>query len=302
MNNIVRIDSINAVHEWAGYGKPEHPLITVIDFTKVKNTNKLKGQTFTLELYLISMKKMPDKEALFHGRKYCDFKDGTLCFMSPGHIITIDEEENTPEQGWGLYFHPNLIQRTNLNKQITNYSFFSYNIYEALHVSDKEKSILNSIVEKIKDEYSSHIDQHSQTLIISNLELLLNYCDRFYTRQFLTRFNSNHDVVKKFNQFLNEYFNSDKIKTQGLPSVKECAYYMNYSTNYLSDLLKKETGKTTLEHIHYYVIDIAKSMLLSSNKTVQEISYDLGFEYTNQFSRLFKKETRMSPIKYRNTS
>ena len=299
--NIVRVDSISTIYEWYGLGKPENPLIALIDYSKMKSSKSLKGFTFVLGLYVISMKKVTEMNAIQYGRRHYDFQEGTLMFMTPEQTITIETEEN-PLTGWGLYFHPDLIRKSNLGKNIKNYTFFSYDVHEALHISGKEKKILKTITKTIKDEYSTNLDNHSHTLIISSLELLLNYCDRFYTRQFLTRKSNNLDVISKFEKFLKEYFESNKPKINGLPSVKECAYQMNYSTNYLSDLLKKETGKTTLEHIHYYIIDLAKTILLSSNDSVQEISYQLGFEYAQQFSRLFKKETGMSPVEYRSMS
>jgi AraC-like DNA-binding protein len=204
------------------------------------------------------------------------------------------------DEGWTLAFHPDLIRKSNLANKIDTYSFFQYDVNEALHLSDDERKTLEELLDKIEKEYSQNLDRHSQNLIISNIELLLDYCIRFYDRQFYTRSNLNVDVVSRFENLLKDYYKTDKVIDLGIPSVKYCAQELNLSTNYLSDLLKKETGKTAQEHIHLFVIEKAKNYLLNSSNSISEIGYDLGFEYPQHFSNLFKSKTGLSPSEYRN--
>jgi AraC-like DNA-binding protein len=238
-----------------------------------------------------------------YGRQQYDFQEGTLMFLAPGQIIEPVEESgdlDSSADGWVLIFHPDLIRRSPLARKMREYSFFSYDSHEALHLSDQERRMVNGIVKAIEHEYSQNIDDHSQELIISNIELLLNHCKRFYGRQFITRTNANKDVVARFEEFLKTYFESDKPESHGLPSVKQCAAEMGYSPNYLSDLLRKETGKNTQEHIHFTMIEKAKNLLLGTEEPVYRIAYSLGFEYPQHFSKLFKNKTGMSPAEYRN--
>lgn len=202
--------------------------------------------------------------------------------------------------GWGLFFHPDLLRGTSLGMKMKDYTFFSYETSEALHLSDKEKEILYDCIQKIETELQENIDHHSQTLIVSNIELLLNYCQRYYGRQFITRKNSNRDIVAQVENVLKGYFFSDTLKMEGLPTVSDLADKVNLSPNYLSDLLKKETGMNTKDHIHHFLIEEAKNILLSSNKSVSEIAYELGFEYPQYFSKLFKQKTGNTPQEFRN--
>ena len=237
-----------------------------------------------------------------YGRNKYDFQEGSLLCKAPEQVLTFEvNDEPQTANGWGLYFHPDLIRRSSLGKHIKDYTFFSYDTNEALHLSDKEKEILEDIISKIKTEIGQNIDKHSQRLIVSNIELLLNYCDRFYDRQFITRENHNKDLISKFESFLDDYFGSKQLTEKGLPTVKFCAEQMGFSPNYLSDLLKKDTGKNTQEHIHFHLVEQAKTMLLNTNDTVSEIAYNLGFEYPQHFSKIFKKKTGISPASYRNT-
>ncbi|HAD14019.1 MAG TPA: hypothetical protein DCF33_16465 [Saprospirales bacterium] len=201
--------------------------------------------------------------------------------------------------GCALFFHPDLIKGTSLAGKMKDYHFFSYDVTEALHLSEKEKMILFDCVQKIEQELQENIDSHSQTLIVSNIELLLNYCTRYYGRQFITRKNVNTDIVAQVEQLLQDYLRSEALKQMGLPSVKYLAEKVHLSPNYLSDLLKKETGKNAQDHIHYQLIEEAKTVLLLSNASVSEIAYDLGFEYTQYFSKLFKQKTGLTPSEYR---
>lgn len=202
--------------------------------------------------------------------------------------------------GWGLFFHPDLLRGTSLGTKMKDYTFFSYETSEALHMSDKEKEILYDCIQKIETELRENIDNHSQTLIVSNIELLLNYCQRYYGRQFITRNNFNRDILSQVENILRKYFNSEDLKKNGLPSVSYLADKVNLSPNYLSDLLKKETGMNAKDHIHHHLIEEAKNILLGTNKSISEIAYELGFEYPQYFSKLFKQKTGNTPQEFRN--
>lgn len=202
--------------------------------------------------------------------------------------------------GWGLFFHPDLIRSTTLNDKIKSYSFFHYEVSEALHLSDKEKNILFECIQKIQIELQENIDVHSQYIIVSTIELLLNYCSRFYGRQMITRSYANKSTISQIETILTEYFAKTKVEEQGLPTVKFLADMVHLSPSYLSDLLKKETGKNAQEHIHYYLIEEAKSLLLNSDKNISEIAFNLGFEYPQYFNKLFKQKTGKTPMEYRN--
>jgi AraC family transcriptional regulator, transcriptional activator of pobA len=301
MGKILRIDSISQLHEMIGYEKPEHPLITFIETANIKTELPVLNMKISSGFYSISLKNGNECKILY-GRQNYDFQEGSLMFLAPDQIIepvSKTESNNTDRNGWVLLFHPDLIRKSSLGKKMNEYTFFSYDAHEALHLSDKEKHTVTGIVKAIRDEYSQNLDVHSQDLIISNLELLLNYCKRYYGRQFITRSDVNKDIVSRFEEFLKSYFDSDKPQKHGFPDVKLCALEMCYSPNYLSDLLKKETGKNTQEHIHYFLIEKAKNMLLGTDEPVYSIAYSLGFEYPQHFSKLFKNKTGMSPVEYR---
>jgi AraC-like DNA-binding protein len=298
MRNIVyKVQTISELHEIAGFDKPKHPLVTVIDYSKVAVKDTPESGGFVCSFYSVNFKKHC---SFLYGRQTFDHQEGTLHCTAPEQIITFDRErEAGSTEGWGLYFHPELIRNTALGKKINEYSFFTYAENEALHLSEQEKQTLLSILKQMENEYNTNIDHYSHDLIISNIELLLNYCKRFYGRQFITRTNQNIDVIARFEEFITDYFDSHKLKNNGIPTVKHCAEAMNLSPNYFSDLLKSETGKNTQEHIHYYLLGKAKNLLASSNLSVSEIAYELGFEYPQNFSKLFKKKVGVSPTLYR---
>lgn len=299
MTDLIKIESISQFHEYLGYSKPYHPLITVIDFLKITCPPSSMQKPFVASFYSINFKNYQPRDFQY-GHQYYDFEEGALMFVAPGQVISPSPASGDVQpDGWGLFFHPDLIRRSTLGSKIKAYTFFSYAVHEALHVSDHEKSTINTIIKNIQHEYEQNIDVYSQDLIISNIELLLNYCQRFYGRQFITRSHRNKDVLTQFEALIENYFESGQLEKLGIPSVKFCADAMNFSPNYLSDLLKKETGKNTQEHIHYYLIEKAKTMLLSSNSTVSEVAYALGFEYPQYFSKLFRSKTGMSPGSYR---
>lgn len=303
MTDILKIKSISQFHEILGLPAPEHPLISFINEKEAMNKpemdERLFGIRFTSEMYTI-MYKDKISGSLGYGKNSYDFQEGTLIFASPGQVFTSPKkEELKSKEGWTLLFHPDLLLKSNLSEKMDSYTYFSYEVTEALHLSKKEESFIFQSIKQIRTEYSQNIDKHSQQLILSNLELLLNYCVRFYDRQFYTRTNLNSDFVSEFELKLKAYFNSELIVDKGLPTVNYFGNELNMSPNYLSDLLKKETGKSIKEHIDSYIIRKAKNILLNSNNSISEIAYGLGFEYPQSFTRMFKKKTGMSPNEYR---
>ena len=238
-----------------------------------------------------------------YGCQPYDYEDGTLVFVSPGQVYGIDSNgQAVKPSGYALVFHPDLIKGTHLGKIIKDYSFFSYDVHEALHLSKKERKTIIDSLEKIAEEIEQNIDKHSKTLIVSNIELFLNYCTRFYDRQFITRNNVNKDILVRFEELLNEYFRSGKAKTKGLPSVAYCADQLHLSANYFGDLIKKETGNTALDYIQSKLIDEAKTKIFDAGKSINDIASDLGFKYQQHFTRLFKQRTGYTPNEYRNVN
>ena len=302
MGNIIRLESISQLNALFQQTAPKHPLISVVDFSKIEKHEKIEEIKLTCGFYSVMFKNHCANK-LKYGKEYYDFQEGTLMCIAPNQIITIENNansENADIVGWGLFFHPDLIRGTSLGNKIKEYTFFSYEVNEALHLSDKEKQTLWDCVDKLENELSENIDLHSQTLITSNIELLLNYCARYYDRQFITRKKVNTNLLTKFETILNSYFNSNDQQYKKLPSVKYFAELLFLSPNYLSDLLKKETGKTAQEYLHYYLIEEAKNNLLNTNDPINEIAFNLGFEYPQYFSKLFKSKTGMTPLAYRN--
>lgn len=297
MNNIFRIDSIFTLHEIWGYSKPKHPLVTLIDISKLPSIDGEKNIQVISNLYNITLK---NNCSFKYGRQNYDFSEASLMFISPEQLINIDDNtDNVKQEGWMLCFHPDLIRPYELSRKIGDFTFFSYNISEALHLSEKEKHIITNIIKIIENELSENIDEYTNSLIISNIELLLTYSKRFYSRQFITRSTANIDTVNRFNILLRDYFNSKKLQEKGIPSVKYLAEEMGYSANYLGDLLKKETGKNAQEHIQMHLIEKAKTLLINSSEPIYKVAYMLGFEYPAHFSKFFKAKVGISPIEYR---
>jgi AraC-like DNA-binding protein len=296
-NQILRIDSISELHRLLGLDGPRHPLVSVIDAARVSIPPGMVGVRLVGNLYYIALK--DGSCGLEYGRNSYDFQEGVLLFTAPGQVITATREQKENEvQGWMLFFHPDLIRTSSLGENIGQYSFFSYDVHEALHLSESEMARVTHCVDQIVEEYTQRIDAHSQRVIVSNIELLLNYCLRFYERQFHVRTNLNKDVVSQFERVLRAYFESGEA-TNGLPSIQYFAERLHLSQNYLSDVLKKESGRSAKDYINDYVIEKAKTVLLNSNGTVSEIAYGLGFNYPHYFSRLFKNKTGMTPQEYR---
>ena len=300
MKQHIHLHGIAELHKLFNIGISSHPLVTVLDFSKVTEQVE-QNSKITTDFYSIIFKNYC-KNTLKYGRKAIDFQDGNLICIAPNQVIEIDKEVEDRENkmGWGLFFHPDLIRSTSLNEKIKDYSFFHYEVSEALHLSDKEKNILFESVKKIDSELQENIDIHSQHIIVSTIELLLNYCSRFYGRQLITRSQTNKSIISQIELLLTQYFAVDKKKVLGLPTVKYLASHVNLSASYLSDLLKKETGKNAQEHIHLYLIESAKNSLLNSGKNINEIAHDLGFEYPQYFTKLFKQKTGKTPMEYRN--
>lgn len=295
---IIRLQSIHQLHEALGFDKPRHPLVSIIEVSQYRTPEAILGQKVISELYWIALK---DKSCGFeYGRHHYDFGEGVLLFTAPGQVITIAEEVPAQDQaGWMLFFHPDLIRPFPLGRDIDQYSFFNYEVFEALHLSEEEEKVLTDCVAKIKQEYSQRIDNHTQRVIVSSLELLLNYSLRFYERQFNTRTTRHKDVVTQFERELKQYFQSEQHLSNRLPDIAYFAAKAHLSTHYFSDLLKKETGRSAKDHINDFVIEKAKSLLLSSQSSISEIAYDLGFNYPHYFTRLFKAKTGMTPLQYR---
>lgn len=298
MSKFLTIESVTKLNDLFGNLETQNPLVTIIDFSQIDNFQNFIGTKIYSELYSVMLKQQCS-DTFKYGRSKFDFQNGTLIFVAPGQVIEIEDEIISPEsRDWGIFFHPDLLFGTDLNNTIKNYSFFDYSTNEALHLSLKERDTLNDIVKKLEDEISINIDKHSQRLIVSNIELLLNYCTRYFDRQFITRAKTNHGILSKLEAILDEYFDSGISLSNGLLTVKYIAEKLNLSSNYLSDLLKKETGLSALEHIHKAITMEAKRRLLLPDNSISTVAYDLGFEYPQYFTRLFKKETGMTPKEF----
>ncbi len=298
MNEIRHIETIGELNEMLLQEKSRHPLVSVIDFSKTGSYAE-HSLRLTSGFYAVMIKKNCTGKFKY-GRKYYDFQEGTLICLAPNRLVEIENDKNADPDGWGIFFHPELIRGTSLGKSIRRYTFFHYDSEEALHLSETEKNTLIDCIFLIEKELKNGIDRHSRDIVVSSIELLLNHCTRYYDRQFITRGSSNKDTVIKFEALLMEYVHSGAIRQNGLPSVKWLADRLFLSPNYLSDLLKKETGMNAQEHIHYRIIEEAKDQLACSENTVAEVAYALGFEYPQYFSKLFKMKTGMTPLAYRN--
>lgn len=298
-----RIFKFDTVTEYNALNNREtlHPLVSVIDFSKANPRTWGEKGTVRINygLYCIFLKDVNCGD-LKYGRNYYDYQEGTLVFVAPGQVMEIENDGKVYQpKGYALVFHPDLIHGTSLSRSLNEYNFFSYNANEALHLSERERQVVMDCFSKIDFELQQNIDKHSKKLIASNIELFLNYCERFYDRQFITRDNVNKGILEKFEELLNGYFSSDKPQTIGIPSVSYCAEELHLSANYFGDLIKKETGKTAKEYIQNKIIDVAKTKTFDSDKSVNEIAYELGFKYPQHFTRLFKNVTGFTPNEYR---
>ena len=299
MKEIKRIKSISEVHHLYQLPKPKHPLVSVLPIDERMTNFDYGDISYVFDFFQISLKEGVSGSWAY-GRNSYDFQEGTMTFIKPNQVIQVENPESFKESGgWTLLFHPDLIRKSELGQKMDDFSFFSYEANEALHLSEEEKESITEIVSKVKKEYNQNIDRHSQELIIANIEILLKYCKRYYDRQFYTRTNLNKDIITKFEQVIKNYYEKDNAFEKGVLSVKECAKTLNMSPNYLGDLIKNETGKSAKEHLQDYLIEKAKTQIIATNDSISQIAFSLGFEHPQSFNKLFKAKTGMSPTAYR---
>jgi AraC-like DNA-binding protein len=296
-DSFLKIESISQLHELLGCSKPKHPLITVLDPQKLQVPAQMHNVRVVSNFYAVWLKTTDC--GIEYGRNHYDFEEGVLVFTAPQQVVSVSGKVAEDEDGWMLFFHPDLIRSTGLGEKISQYTFFSYEIHEALHLSEAEKATITQCIQNIKEEYEQRIDDHSQSVIVSNIELLLNYCSRYYARQFNTRTTANKDLLTRFEQALQRHFDSGALIKTGIPTVQALAEEVFLSADYLSDLLKKETGRSAKDHINDFVVEKAKYLLLNSQDTISGIAYELGFNYPHYFSRLFKAKTGQTPQEFR---
>lgn len=295
MKEVIKLDTVGQYNQFFGL-ETLHPLVSVVDLSEA--TKFPTHFTMNYGIYALFLKKVKCGD-IRYGRQIYDYQEGTVTSFAPGQVVETEIQQGVKPSAHGLLFHPDLIKGTSLGQDIKQYSFFSYASAEALHLSEEEKGIFMDCLEKIEMELQHPIDKHSKRLISRNIELLLDYCMRFYERQFITRSESNKSVLVKFEALLDDYFQSDKPQTDGLPSVKYFADKVFLSPNYFGDLIKKETGKSAQEYIQTRMIDLAKEMIAGTEKTVSQIAYELGFQYSQHFNRIFKKNVGYTPGEYR---
>lgn len=295
MNTPIRVGSIAQAHKMQGFAPPPHPLISIIDCGAMKGAA---GISAVLDFYMISVKRNCNN--LMYGQQKYDFDDGFMAFVGPNQIISGEEHEpdNRPT-GWILLVHPDFFWGTPLAKKIKQYEYFSYAVNEALFLSDREQAIIDAIVENIRQECTTNIDKFTQDIIVSHLDALLNYSERFYQRQFITRKITNHQILDRLNDLLDNYFDSDDLVNKGLPTVDFISESLKVSPSYLRGLLKALTGQSTQQHIHEKLIAKAKEKLSTTSLSVSEIAYELGFEHPQSFSKFFKIKTNSSPLEFR---
>lgn len=293
-----RADSIAEFHKLWGLPKPQHPLLSIVDFSKARPTKIPK--TVIFGCYYIAIKRNIDFKFIYGQQKY-DFDDGVMLFISPNQVVKIEQDQVVTRQpeGWGLIVHPDFFWNSALAKSIKKYEYFHYAANEALFLSEKEETIISNIVRQIEEEYQSNIDKFTQDIIISQIDTLLNYAERYYQRQFITRKVTNHKILERLEKLLSDYFDRDDLVEKGLPSVQYVAENLNISPGYLSGVLKTITGQSTQQHIQDKIIEKAKVHLSTTDLSISEIAYILGFEHPQSFSKLFKTKTNSSPIKFR---
>ncbi|WP_316828893.1 AraC family transcriptional regulator [Pedobacter miscanthi] len=295
---VQRIKSISEFHRVRGLSKPEHPLISLIDYSEMKHSPTINTISWVFDFYFIALKKNMSGRFKYGQQEY-DFDEGTLFFIAPGQVFRIEVTDDSPDKsGWMLLVHPDFLWNFSLANTIKKYAYFSYSVHEALFLSEKEENTMSAIIQHIQQEYQANIDAFSQQIIISQIEVLLNYAERFYHRQFITRRITNHQVLDQVESFLDRYFDGNAVDN-GLPTVNDLAAELNLSPDYLSSLLKVTTGQGTQQHIHDKLIERAKEKLSTTTLTISEIAYQLGFGHPQSFSKLFKSKTNLSPIAFR---
>lgn len=298
-----KLRTITEYHRLRNLEKPKHPLISLIDYSQIIDLPENNDINWLHDFYSIALKKNLDVKMIYGQQEY-DFDEGLMSFLAPNQVLNIvveKETENSNREGWLLFIHKDFLWNTTLASKIKTYNFFQYAINEALFLSNEEEQIINSVFQYINREINANIDIYSQNIIISQIEVLLNYSERFYNRQFITRKKASHQILTQLEAFLNNYFADDDVINKGLPTVQLVADSLNVSANYLSSLLKSLTGLNTRQHIHEKLIEIAKEKLSTTNLTVSEIAYELGFEHVQSFNKLFKTKTKLSPLEFRAT-
>ena len=296
MENMRRFETIRDYNVFNN-NETLHPMVSIVDLSKA---SPRQGSKMYFGFYTVFLKDVKCGD-LVYGRYTYDYQEGTLVFLAPGQVAGMNSNGETYQpKGYALIFHPDLIHGTPLGKRMQDFNFFSYQSNEALHLSERERNIVLDCFSKIEYELEHAIDKHSKKLIVSNIELFLDYCERFYDRQFITRDKVHKGVLERFENLMNDYFRSDRPQTNGLPSVADCAKELNLSAGYFGDLIKKETGKSPQEYIQTKVIDVAKERIFDRNKSISEVAYELGFKYPQHFTRLFKQRVGVSPNEYRN--
>lgn len=294
-----KVASVSALHQFLGLKKPSNPLISVFNFDDVKLEPETILSTITTEFYVVALKKDCAGGKCKYGQQYYDFDEGIMYFIAPHQVLQFEDVLLNGVKGFVLVVHPDFLQGYSLASTIKSYGYFSYAGNEALHLSEREEKSVMAITENIGREIEANMDAFTQDLLVSNMDLLLKYCDRFYNRQFLTRKKVNTDLLTKLETLLDDYFNSDKITENGIPTVQLVAGELHISPNYLSDMLRVQTGQTTQQHIQNRVIEKAKELLSTTGMSVSEIAYYLGFEHPQSFHRLFKNRTSVSPLEFR---
>ncbi len=293
--------TISEFHEFLNLPKPQHPLISVLDVATVPHLDSDEPMNMVLDFYSLSVKRMNNFKATY-GQQPFDFNEGIMSFMSPGQVFSIavdNKAEEVKKSGWVIYIHPDFIWNTSLAKTIKGYDFWDYSLNEGLFLSAKEEAIVNNIILNIQQEYNSNIDKFSKQIIISQIESLLSYADRFYNRQFITREKAAHQILDRLESLVSEHFNSNDLINIGLPTVQHIAGQLHLSPKYLSSLLRVLTGQSTQQYIHDKLIEKAKEKLSTTNLSISEIAYELGFEHLQSFSKLFKTKTKLSPLEFR---
>lgn len=295
-NKPLKLNSISEMHKVLGFPKPVHPLVSLVNYTDIKTPHEQWPKSILPNFYKISFNYSLTGKVRY-GQNYYDFDEGCLSFISPNQVVSCAAGDQD-FSGYTLLLHPDYIKNQPLLSKIKTYGFFSYSANEALFLSEREKELIFSIFENIKKELENNIDDYSQEVIVSLIEVLLNYSNRFYKRQFITRKTVNHSLLIKLDEVLNDYFNNISIK-EGLPSVEFIANKLNISPRYLSDMLRNLTGLNAQQHIHEKMIEKAKEYLTVSNLTVSEVAYQLGFEQPQSFNKLFKKKTKITPLEFK---
>jgi len=292
------INSISELHQLLELPKPKHPLISVINFEEIKCFEDERLRSVSYNFYCIAIKKNFDGK-MKYGQQYYDFDEGVMTFFSPTQVVTTDIVNGLKLSGYWLVLHPDFIRNYPLGKSIKEYGYFYYAVNEALHLSVDEENEVISIMQHIEREYRSIIDNFSQDVIVSQIDLILNYCNRFYNRQFITRKTANNDLLIKLENLLTAYFDSEHLQKSGLPTVRHISDELNVSADYLSDMLRSLTGQNTQQHIHNHLIEKAKELLSTTPLSISEIAYELGFEYPQSFSKLFKNKINLTPLEFR---